>query len=169
LLKAPTLVTDDATVLMDSNVILDAIATIAPGAAALWPADPVRRLAASRSTGLALTVCEKAVQLHYERALRPPEHRHEPWVERVRRQLLAGLDALESEAPADPAQGSSAPGIAEISIVCAFGFTQLVLADVIAASRTPKLAAFCARAEARPEFRAVPPEDGVRAPVSLAR
>lgn len=169
LLKAPTLVTDDGTVLMDSNVILDAIATIAPGAAALWPADPVRRLAASRSTGLALTVCEKAVQLHYERALRPPERRHEPWVERVRRQLLAGLDALESEAPADPAQGSSAPGIAEISIVCAFGFTQLVLADVIVASRTPKLAAFCALAEARPEFRAVPAEDGVRAPVSLAR
>jgi glutathione S-transferase len=166
LLKAPTLVTDDGTVLTDSSVILEYVASITPDGDALWPADPARRIVAARTTGLALTVCEKAVQTHYERALRPPEHRHEPWAERVRRQLFAGLDALEAEAPAAP---SPDPGVAEISVACAFGFTQLVIADVAPASRTPRLAAYCARLEERPEFRAAPAEDGVTAPVALAR
>jgi glutathione S-transferase len=166
LLKAPTLVADDGTVLTESSVILDYVASIAAGGGALWPADPVRRLVAARTTGVALTVSEKAVQTHYERALRAPERRDEAWTERVRRQLLAGLDALEAEAPA------SAPadlGIAEITVGCAFGFAQLVVADIAPASRTPRLAAFCASLEERPEFRAVPAEDGVQAPVALAR
>jgi glutathione S-transferase len=168
LLKAPTLVTDDGTVLSDSSVILDYVASITPGGGALWPADPARCLAAARATGLALTVCEKAVQAHYERALRPPERRHEPWVERVRRQLLAGLDALEEETPI---AASSDFGVAEISVACAFAFafTQLVTADIAPASRTPRLATYCAGLEERPEFRAVPAEDGVKAPVALAR
>lgn len=163
LLKAPTLVTDDGTVLTDSSVMLDYVASITPGGAALWPADPARRLAAARATGIALTVCEKAVQTHYERALRPPERRHEPWVERVRRQLLAGLDALEAETPAS---ASGELGLAEISVACGFAFTQLVIADVAPAQRTPRLAAYCARLEERPEFRAVPAEDGVEAPIA---
>ena len=163
LLKAPTLVTDEGTVLTESSVILDYVAATTPGGGALWPADPVRRLAAARAIGLALTVCEKAVQIHYERNLRPSQH--EPWVERVQRQLLAGLDALEAETPTAPAE----LGLAEISVGCAFGFVQLVIADVAPASRTPRLAAYCAALEARPEFRAVPAEDGVTAPVVLAR
>ena len=163
LLKAPTLVTDEGTVLTDSSVILDYVASITPSGGALWPADPAKRLAAARATGLALTVCEKAVQIHYERNLRPSQH--EPWVERVQRQLFAGLDALEVETPAAPLD----LGLAEISVGCAFGFVQLVIADVAPASRTPRLAAYCAALEARPEFRAVPAEDGVTAPVVLAR
>ena len=164
LLKAPTLVTDEGTVLTESNVILDYVAAITPGGGALWPTDPARRLAAARTIGLALTVCEKAVQIHYERNLRPAQH--EPWVDRVRRQLLAGLDALETETPA---HAPTDLGLAEISVGCAFGFVQLVVADIAPASRTPRLAAYCAALEARPEFRAVPAEDGVTAPVVLAR
>ena len=164
LLKAPTLVMPDGTALTESSVILDYVASITSGGGALWPADPAKRLAAARATGLALTVCEKAVQIHYERNLRPSQH--EPWVERVQRQVSAGLDALEAETPA---QAPSDLGLAEISVGCAFAFVQLVIADIAPASRTPKLAAFCARLEERPEFRAVPPEDGVTAPVALAR
>ena len=53
-----------------------------------------------RATGLALTVMEKAVQLHYERALRNPQERSETWVARVDGQLRSGLEALDREAPA---------------------------------------------------------------------
>jgi glutathione S-transferase len=169
LLRAPTLVMDDGTVLTDSSVILEYVAATAPGGGALWPAAPAARLAAARTTSLALNVCEKAVQIHYERALRPPERRHEPWIDRVRGQLLASLEALEAQTPADPAKAAAEPGLAEISLVCAFGFTQLFLADIVTAARTPRLAAFCALAEERPEFRAVPAEDGVKAPVAPAR
>jgi len=48
------------------------------------------RLRAARIAGLALTVMENAVQRHYERALRSPETRNFPWMERVMGQLEAG-------------------------------------------------------------------------------
>ncbi len=168
LLKAPTFVADDGTVLMDSSVILDYVASIAPALAALTPSATAARLAAARATGLALTVMEKAVQRHYERALRPPEKWHEPWIARVDRQLAAGLEALDGESPGAGWIGGGGLGIADISVVCAFGFTQILLADVVDAARHPRLAAFCARAEALPAFRAAPALDGVSAPVALA-
>src|SRR6202034_4411628 len=66
LLKAPTLITDDGAALMDSSVILDYLAGVYPSIAALTPstAPEPQRLAALRSTALALTVMEKAVQRH---------------------------------------------------------------------------------------------------------
>src|SRR5271170_3574697 len=99
LLKAPTLIADDGTVLMDSGVILDYLAAAFPSVAALTPSNPRQRLPALRATALGLTVMEKAVQRHYERALRPPEKRHDPWIERIMGQLRAGLAALDAEVP----------------------------------------------------------------------
>ena len=80
LLKAPTLVADDGTVLIDSTLILDHCAETWPGGARAHPLGPRREAARARLEGLALVVMEKAVQRHYERALRPPEKPHEPWV-----------------------------------------------------------------------------------------
>src|SRR5271156_4467033 len=88
LLKAPTLVADDGTTLLESSVILEYLATHSPAVAALMPTT----LPAFRATGLALTVCEKAVQLHYERALRKAEERSETWVARIPGQLRGGLE-----------------------------------------------------------------------------
>jgi glutathione S-transferase len=83
LLKAPTLVADDGGVLVESNVILDYLATLSPAVAALTP----RALPAFRATGLALTILEKAVQIHYERELRASSERSESWTARIDRQL----------------------------------------------------------------------------------
>ena len=162
LLKAPTLLTDDGVALMDSNVILDYLARVYPRIAALTPAKAPEWLAALRATGVALTVMEKAVQRHYERMLRPAEKQHGPWVDRVMGQLTVGLDALDGELPGSGWIGGEL-GIADITAVCAFGFTQSVLADIVETSRYPNLRAFCARAEALPAFRAAPPEDGATA------
>lgn len=162
LLKAPTLLTDDGVALMDSNVILDYLARVYPRIAALTPAKAPEWLAALRATGVALTVMEKAVQRHYERMLRPAEKQHRPWVDRVLGQLTVGLDALDGELPGSGWIGGEL-GIADITVVCAFGFTQSVLADIVETSRYPNLRAFCARAEALPAFRAAPPEDGATA------
>ena len=54
LLKAPTLVADDGTVLIDSTLILDYLAGLYPAVAALTPAAPGDRARALRLTGLAL-------------------------------------------------------------------------------------------------------------------
>ena len=160
LLKAPTLVADDGTALLDSGVILEYLATRSPAIAALMPAT----LQAFHATGLALTVCEKAVQFHYERALRTPEQRSETWVARVVAQLTKGLEALDREAPASGWIGEAGIGAADITVACAFGFIEGMLADLVDPALYPRLAAFGARAEELPAFRAAPPIDGVTAP-----
>src|SRR5579863_5225210 len=97
-LKAPTFIADDGTILMDSSLIIDYAQSLAPHAPRLTPAAPAARLTSYRLNGLGLAVSEKAVQLHYERSLRPPERQHEPWRQRVLGQLAAGLEGLEREA-----------------------------------------------------------------------
>ena len=161
LLKAPTLLTDDGVALMDSSVILDYLAGVDPRIAALTPstAPEPQRLAALRSTALALTVMEKAVQRHYERMLRPMEKQHGPWVDRLIGQLTAGLSALDVELPGSGWIAGEL-GLADITAVCAFGFTHSLLADIVNTGRYPNLASFSARAEALPAFRAAPAVDG---------
>jgi glutathione S-transferase len=163
MLKAPTLIADDGTVLMDSSLIIDYAESLSPHGPRLTPSAPAARLRSCRINGLALAVDEKAVQVHYERELRPPEKRHEPWLARVRDQLASGLEALEREA--DGARAwlvGEGPMLADITVATAFAFTQLYIADVVLKARYPALAAFCGRAETLAEFRAAPAEDGVK-------
>ena len=134
LLKAPTLVVDDGTVLMDSNIILEYLAAACPSVAALTPSEAPPRLRALRASGLALTVMEKAVQRHYERLLRPAEKLHPPWVDRIMGQLAAGLTALDGELPKSGWIGGGF-GLSDISVACAFGFVQGAIADLVDASR----------------------------------
>lgn len=169
LLKAPTLIAGDGTVLMDSTLIIEHLASISPDGAHLSPSGASDRLAALASLGVSLLVCEKAVQAHYERALRPPEKRHEPWIARVHDQLLTGLDQLEAQAGAgEEWLFERRLTLADITLACAFRFTQDYLGDIVEARRYKALASYCARAESLPEFRAAPPIDGVTAPAPLA-
>jgi glutathione S-transferase len=172
LLKAPTVVTDDGTVLVDSTLIVDYAESLAPRAPKLThPTAPAARLKSYRLNGIAMTVNEKAVQLHYERRLRPPEKLHEPWSDRVRGQLEAGLDMLEREtAKTQTWLVDENLMLADITVATAFAFAQLYLSDVVPAARYPTLAAFCSRAETLSEFRAAPCEDGVKvaAPIMTA-
>jgi glutathione S-transferase len=167
LLKAPTLVTDEGVVLTDSSVILDYLAALYPSIAALTPRAPATRVIALRAIGVGLTTMEKAVQLHYERALRPPEKLHEPWRARVAGQLDVALAALEREGPAGGWIGGAKPGLADITVACAFTFVRGMIGDLVETTPYPRLAEFCARAEALPAFRQAPAEDGVTAPVAL--
>jgi glutathione S-transferase len=164
LLKAPTLVTDEGIVLVDSTLIVDYAESLAPrGPRLTHPAAPAARLKSYWFNGVAMTVNEKAVQFHYERQLRPPEKLHEPWSNRVRGQLEAGLDMLESEtAKTQTWLVDENLMLADITVATAFAFVQLYLSDVVPAVRYPALAAFCGRAETLSEFHAAPCEDGVR-------
>ena len=166
LLKAPTLVTDDGVALMDSTLILDYCAATFPTVRVLTPTNPGERVRALRLTGLALIVMEKAVQQHYERALRPADKRHQPWVDRISGQLGQGLMALDRELPRS-GWIAGGLGLADIAAACAFGFVAGMIGDLVDAGRFSNLAAFSARAEALPAFRAAPPVDGVTAPVAV--
>ena len=145
--KAPSLVCDDGTVLMDSTLILEYAQLLAAPGRSLVPAGLAQAQRDLRLIGLTLAACEKAVQIVYERSLRPPEKRHEPWMVRVRGQLGAAYAALEAELASAPlARTSGSITQAGVTAAVAWEFTQSVLADTVSAAAHPALAgAQCCR------------------------
>lgn len=159
-LKAPSAVSDDGVVLMDSTLILQYAESLARPRS-LLPSEPRALAHDLRIIGLALAACDKAVQIVYERALRPPEKRHAPWIERVTGQLLAAHGELERAlAERPPLVTSAALSQATLTAAVVWHFTQEAMADIVPAVQHPALAALSAAAEALPEFRAAPHGDG---------
>jgi glutathione S-transferase len=155
--KAPSLVCDDGTVLMDSTLILEYAENLAEGRRSLMPANVSERLADLRIIGLGLAACDKSVQLIYERGLRPPEKQHEPWVERVTDQMLAACAGLEVEVAQRPLAATlSGMNQAGVTTAIAWHFVRTMLPEIVSAEQFPTLAAFSARAEALPPFKAAP-------------
>ena len=157
LVKAPTLVCDDGCVLVDSSLIIDYAETLA--GRSLMPSDPGARRDALRLIGVALVVCEKAVQHFYEHK-RAPDLRDAAWLQRVHGQLrdaCALLDEALRTAPASHWLCGETPTQADISVGVAWTFTQIVAAEVAAAHGYPAFAGFAARMERLPDFMALSP------------
>ncbi|WP_077035215.1 glutathione S-transferase family protein [Pelomonas sp. KK5] len=155
--KAPTLLLDDGTVLMDSTLILQYAAALAPRS--LLPTEPAALAHELRLSGLVLAACEKAVQIVYEHGVRPPEKVHQPWMDRVHEQLRAALGALEDELTRRPLD-SAALTQAGLCIAVVWTFIQDLVPGSAPAAEFPVIGAFTAACEARPEFRAAPHGDG---------
>jgi glutathione S-transferase len=161
--KAPTLVCDDGTVLMDSSVILEYAQ--ARAGRSLMPAQLSDLQADLRLIGLGLAACDKSVQLIYERALRPPEKQHEPWVNRITGQLQAAVTGLEAEIARRPlATGRAQMTQAGVTAAITWHFMQQMLPQLVPTARFPALAGFCIEAEALAPFKAARHGDGVCVP-----
>ena len=156
--KAPTLVCDDGTVLMDSGLIIDYLEALA--GRSLWPADLAPRTRALRATGLALAACEKVMQIYYEHNLRPAAHA--PWLERVHQQLRAALAGLDAELARHPLVADEKT-LTQDGLVAAIAwrFMQIKLETPVPDAVCPALAAFSARVEQLPEFASTPADDSV--------
>jgi glutathione S-transferase len=151
--KAPTLIADNGSTVMDSSVILQYLATLAGPGQRLFPTVPDDALRAARLTGLALAACEKSIQIVYERNLRPVEKQHEPWLERVRAQLLAAYAELEREvaAAALPVEQDQFDA-ADVTVAVSWHFTQMMLPEIVDKAAYPHLQAFSTLAEDLPVF-----------------
>lgn len=157
--KAPSFICNDGTVLMDSTLILDYLEhCVAPGKK-LTPAGGPERREALRLIGLAMAACEKMVQIVYEHNQRPPDKVHAPWLGRVTQQANEAFAQLEG------AVGSAKPWLqgervnaADVAVACAWRFTQIYTKDVFPESKWAALVAYSARAEALPEFSSTQPE-----------
>jgi len=157
--KAPTLVTDDGIVLMDSGLILEHIEQLVPAERRLTPTGLAGHARSQRIIGLALAACEKTVQMVYETTLRPAEKHHQPWLDRVRGQLLAAYRLLEAELGTGNAWlFGTRPLQADITAAVAWRFTRFALTGVVGADAHPALARLSQRAEALPEFASSPLE-----------
>jgi glutathione S-transferase len=156
--KAPTLICDDGVILMDSTLILEYAQLLAPSDRSLMPQDPRSFQHAIRVLGLALAGCEKSVQTVYERSLRPPEKHHQPWLDRVRAQVLAAYAGLEREVQRCPLELSRERiDQAAITTAVVWQFTQSMISEIVVPSNYPALVAHSRAAEALPEFLAFPP------------
>ena len=164
--KAPTLVFDSGEVLMDSTIILHYAESAVPASRRLMPHAGEEFRLALQIVGLALAACEKAVQLVYEKNLRPSEKQHQPWIDRVTQQLKAACAALEAKL--DASKFELSPAVLtqpHITSAVAWQFIQSMLPDIIPAADFPILQSLSTHAEALPEFLAFPPKGpGVVAP-----
>jgi glutathione S-transferase len=168
--KAPTLVCDDGTVLMDSNLIVDYAEALA--GRSLWPAALPARARDLRTAGLAIAACEKLQQIVYELHLRPAEKRHAPWLERVDAQMRSALAGLDVEiAAATPVADEATLTHGGLAAAIAWRFMRIKLETPVPDADCPALAAHAARVEAFPAFAGTPEIDtanvstpGYRAP-----
>lgn len=154
--KAPTFTLDDGTVLMDSTLIIDYFEALSAPELKLLPTQPAELATVLCNVGLALAACEKAVQVVYERKLRPAEKLHQPWVERISGQLLAACTALEERLAASTVQPAERPDQAALTTAVAWSFIQLMVPDVVKAEAFPALHAYAQALEQTALFKRYP-------------
>lgn len=155
--KAPSLVCDDGEVLMDSSLILQFVEATKTHRGSLWSQRAETMQHEMRAVSLALAACEKSVQTVYERNLRPASAQFEPWMTRVRNQLIAAYDGLEREVELRKRIFEIPRSQASITAAVVWQFTQSTLATVVPAENYPGLVALAARMESEPEFIKYPP------------
>src|ERR1700722_380835 len=154
--RVPTLVLDDGEVLPESAAILDYLDDRVGPARALLPAAGRERRRALQYMALANGAAEKGREQIYERAFRPPEKRHEPWLQRCRAQMHGALAVIEGYCQAQRA-GSWLVGDtlsqADITVSCAFTFLRESRRPDDLSPRYARLAALVDRCETLPAFK----------------
>ena len=154
--RVPTLVTDKGEKLMESAAILDYLDERAGPERALLPHSGSDRRQALNLMAMATGAAEKGVLQVYERAFRPEDKRHQPWVDRCRIQMsgsLAAIDRYLGERGVAQWLVGKRMTQADITAACVFTFLDDTLR--IAADRVmfQSLATLAARCEALPAFQ----------------
>ena len=153
LIKAPTLVCDDGTVITDSLLVVQHMEDVA--GRRLGPADAAERRRDLSLLGIGIVAADKAVGVEYERK-RPQAQRYTPWMERIVAQLHTALDLLDSAAAEKRLEAGPALRPADIAAAVAWGFCRYVIPDVTEESRWPALVQHAASCEKLDVFRTWP-------------
>lgn len=155
--KAPTLVTDDGTMIMDSTLILDYLSQLNANQRPLLPSSLAERAAALSYLGIVLAVTEKAVQIVYEQHLRPTEKQHGPWLDRIQGQWRAGLDLMEQCLINQPLScREDSITLTGISTAVCWSFIQGKLGTLVTPADYPVLHRYSQQAEQLPVFLSTP-------------
>ncbi|MAP96328.1 MAG: glutathione S-transferase [Ponticaulis sp.] len=153
LVKAPSLIMDDGTVLMESSLILDVIEKLAGPETSLMPTGVADYIRAQRLIGLALIAAEKTVQKVYEFNMRSGDVPNANWLARVETQLAQAYGAIEDElAGIEGWSCGDQLTQADITTAVVWRFTEHVFPENAAADDYPRLKALSERAEALPVF-----------------
>ena len=96
--KAPSLVTDDGVVLIDSGLILEYAERLAPSQS-LMPAGTREQVEALRLIGLALAAAKRRSRSSMRNGCGRPEKQHQPWLDRVTTSCRAPMARWKEAAP----------------------------------------------------------------------
>jgi glutathione S-transferase len=157
LLKVPMLVLDTGERLIESSFILDYLDDRVPSEKRLMPASGDMRRVIQQQCALALIATEKAMQVYYEKNLRPGEFAYGPWIERCAKQMHDAFAMLESQ-PESPVLSGAAINQADITLAIALRFARHVHPEEFAPGRYPGLDRLSDHCEALPAFRDTPLE-----------
>jgi glutathione S-transferase len=144
LAKVPTLMFEDGHSLFDSSVIFEFLDTIGhgprlvPDATGPDATGSNGRWAAKRWEAIADGLCDAAVLIRLEKALRPAHEQSPSEIARQFSKIDRALELLEQESAAF----SNCWHVGTISIACALSYLDLRFADLQWRRRFPKLSAF---------------------------
>lgn len=153
--RAPTLVLDDGTALVETFAIVDALDELAPPERALIPrSGPVRR-EALRVAALSAGMADKAASLMYEPMFRKVPS--DAWTKRCTLQITGTLEALERDRSARSSRYWLGPalGHADVAFACALRFTREAHPTLYDPGRYPALSEAATRCESLGEFLVV--------------
>jgi glutathione S-transferase len=153
--RVPTLVLDNGEVLIESGAILDYLdETVGPSRAMIAHGGDLRRHAL-KVCALATGLADKAVSLVYEHVLHQTPS--DQWEERCRTQILAALDALETDRAGKATRfwAGDAIGHADTAAACALRFVCDAHPGLFDAKRWPALASHLATCEGLPVFQEI--------------
>lgn len=153
LCKVPVLITDGGEVLYDSPVICDYLDSL-HGGRKLIPPSGGERWRHLRLEALADGLTEAAVGIRIETHMRPEDRRWPDWVERQRRAVVRGLDALEREC----AEWGEEVLIGQLAAAAAVGYVEFRAIDDWRKGR-PALAAWFDRMAKRPSVAGTVPKE----------
>jgi glutathione S-transferase len=149
--RVPALVLDDGEVLIESAAILDFLDERVGAKRALLPRDGAARRHGLQLMALASGAADKTVA---QRAFRPSDKRHAPWLERCRAQVDGALQELDracARVVADQWLLGAQLQQPDITLSCVHAFISDALS--LPADCYPALAALRQRTDALPAFR----------------
>ncbi|EOA1826593.1 glutathione S-transferase [Raoultella planticola] len=152
--KAPTLILDNAVRLMDSTLILHYFESQADMQRKLLPVAGPALAEDLQILGLILAASEKAVQHVYEHRLRPPEKQYQPWIERITWQLLSACREWNAALEHRPLN-TRLDQVAVTSAVV-WTFIQAMIPDVVKAHDFHPIRAHREITETHPAFKQFP-------------
>ena len=152
LVKIPTLVADDGTVLFDSPVICEYLDSLHAGRK-LLPAAGAARWTVLKLQATGDGILDAGILCRYELAVRPKEFQWQEWIAGQTGKWHAGLDLLER----DVGTLAGEPTIGSITAGCALGWLDFRYGDDDWRKSRPKLAQWYATFSKRPSMQATLP------------
>jgi glutathione S-transferase len=152
LVKIPTLVTDDATVLYDSPVICEYLDNLQSGRK-LFPASGGARWTALTLQATGDGILDAGILCRYEQVVRPKEFQWEVWIAGQKAKWHGGLDLLEREI--EDLAGDLTIG--HITVACAIGWLDFRYGDDKWRVKRPRLARWYDEFAKRPSMQATIP------------